>query len=142
MNRLNLATAALVLGLAPVLALAQSAIDGAWKMARTDGSADSGWGVSFKTTRNTVTMSAPTGASYVARLDGTDAPFKGDSSADPTTSVSVTMPSDRVLVEVAKRNGQPWLSTRMEVDASGKTAQVTWNNLRTLKGGSYDMVKQ
>jgi hypothetical protein len=128
-------TRALLAGLTllPMLAAAQSAVDGRWK------SKDSDEIVTFKTESDRVTMAASTGFGYTAKLDGSDAPAKGDKVVD---AVSVTMPDRNTLVETSKKDGKAWLTMRMQVDASGRLAKVTWKNLRTDKSGGYDMVKQ
>ncbi len=91
MIRLKWMVTALLAGLTslPMLAAAQSAIDGRWK------SKDSDEIVTFKTEGDRVTMAASTGVGYTARLDRSDAPVKGDKVVD---TVSVSMPDKRTLV--------------------------------------------
>lgn len=117
----------------PMLAAAQTAIDGRWK------SKDSDEIVTFKTESRRVTMAASTGVGYTAPLDGSDAPVKGDKVVD---TVSVTMPDKYTLVETNKKDGKAWLTMRMQVDAGGRTAKVSWQNLKNGKSGGYEMVKQ
>ena len=135
--RAILATA--LLALAPAVALAQATVDGTWMVVNADKSLDPGSLVTFRVERDTVAMSAVSGISYKARVNGTDAKVTGD---ENSTSVSVTMPRKNVLVEVSKRNGKPWLSMRMDVDPDGKTAKVTWRNLNSGKSGGHVMAKQ
>ena len=130
--------ASALLALAPAFAAAQSAVDGTWMVIK-DGALDIGSVVTFRVNREAVEMSSLSGISYKAKLNGADAKVSGD---EKTTSVSVTMPRKNVLVEVSKRDGKPWLTMRMEVEADGKTARVTWKNLKTDKGGSYEMARQ
>ena len=129
---------AALLALTPALAFAESVFDGSWMVVKEDKSMDLNSVVTFKVARNLVEMSALTGVSYKARLNGADAKVEGDPN---TTTVSVTMPRKNVLVEVFKRDGTPWLSTRIEVDASGNAAKVTWKNSKTDKSGGYEMAK-
>ena len=117
----------------PMLATAQSAIDGKWK------ARDSDEVVAFKTESGSVTMAASTGSGYTAKLDGTDAPAKGDRAVD---TVSVVMPDKHTLEETNKKNGKAWLTMRMQVDPSGTTAKVTWKNIQTGKSGGYELLKQ
>ena len=128
-----------MLALAPAVALAQSVIDGTWMVIAADKSLDPGSLVTFKVERDAVAMSAVSGISYRARLNGADAKVEGDRNSDV---VSVTMPRKNVLVEVSKRDGKPWLSMRMEVEPDGKTAKVTWRNLNTGKSGGHEMARQ
>lgn len=128
-----------MLMLAPALALAQSAFDGTWMPIKEDKTVDLNSVITYKVGRESIEMSALSGVSYKAKLNGADAAVTGDLN---TTSVSVTMPRKNVLLEVSKRDGKPWQSMRMEVDAGGKTAKVTWKNIKTEKGGGYEMAKQ
>jgi hypothetical protein len=130
--------AAATLVFTPAFAAADSPVEGSWMVLKDDKSLDLNSVVSFKVAREVVEMSTLSGISYKARLNGADARVEGDPN---TTSVSVTMPRRNILVEVSKRDGNPWLSMRMEVDPAGKTAKVTWKNLKTDKGGSYEMAK-
>jgi len=51
-----------------------------------DSLSDNGLAFTYKVEGESLTMSNPTGQSYTAKLDGTEAPYKGDPG---TTSVSV-----------------------------------------------------
>ena len=130
---------ALMLFTMPAMALAQSVFDGSWMVLKNDKSLDLNSVVTFKVERDTVAMSTLSGISYKAKLNGADAKVEGDLK---TTSVSVTRPKKNVLLEISKRDGKAWLSMRMEVEPDGKTAKVTWKNLDTDKGGSYEMARQ
>jgi hypothetical protein len=123
---------------APALA-AGSAFDGQWMAVKADGSLDLESIVNYKIEKKTVEMSAITGFSYKAKVDGPDVPVEGDPNA---STVSVSMPAKNVLIETSKRAGKPWQQLRMEVDAGGKTAKVTWKSAKGDKAGSYSMAKQ
>ncbi len=132
--------AIVALALTPAIACAAgSVVDGNWMVLKDDNSRDLNSVVSFKVASETIELSTLSGISYKATLDGADAKVAGDPNS---THVSVTMPTKNVLLEISKRDGKPWLSMRMEVDAEGKTARVTWKNLGTEKSGSYVMAKQ
>jgi hypothetical protein len=130
---------AALLALAPLLAIAASPIDGFWMIVKDDKSLDPGSQVEYKVERDHVSMTTPMGAAYRAKVDGTDAPMENDTN---TTAVSVKMPARNVLVETAKNNGKPWLVTTIEIDAGGKTAKVSWKNLKNNQAGSYTLSKQ
>lgn len=66
-----------------------------------------------------LTMTNPTGQSYTAELDGTEAPYKGDPG---TTSVSVKMLGN-TLVEIDKRAGKIISISKMTVASDGKSAK-------------------
>ena len=123
----------------PVIAAAQSVFDGSWMVLKDDKSLDLNSVVTFKVDREVVELSTLSGISYKAKLNGADAKVEGD---PKTTTVSVTRPKKNVLLEISKREGKPWLSMRMEVEPDGRTAKVTWKNLNTDKGGSYEMARQ
>jgi hypothetical protein len=136
---IRMVIAAAGLAVSPAFALAASPIEGTWMVVNDDKSLDLASLVSFKVSQETVEMTAASGLAYKARLNGADAKLRGDINGG---TVSVTMPRKNVLLEVTKRDGKPWLSMRMEVDADGKAAKVTWKNLRTDKGGGYGMARQ
>lgn len=131
--------AAAWLAVSPAFAFAASPVEGTWMVVNDDKSLDLASLVSYKLEHETVEMMAASGLAYKARLNGADAKLKGDVHGG---SVSVTMPRKNVLLEITKRDGKPWLSMRMEVDADGKGAKVSWKNLRTDKGGNYEMARQ
>jgi hypothetical protein len=135
---IRIALAAL-LAFAPALAWAQSVFDGSWMVLKEDKTLDLNSVVTFKVGREVAELSTLSGITYKAKLNGADAKVEGD---PKTTTVSVTRPAKNVLLEISKRDGKPWLSMRMAVEPDGKTAKVTWKNLTTDKGGSYEMAKQ
>ena len=98
-------------------------LSGSWRRARIDTMTESL--VTFKTEGGVLSMSAPPGGSYQAPLDGTPAPIKGDPG---TEMVSVRMKDARTLEEVAYRQGKPFMTTTMSVEADGQRAKVTWRH--------------
>ena len=76
---------------------------------------------SFEFSGNEVTMTNPTGQTYTAKLDGTDAPVKGDPGV---TSVSVKMLAKNTLQEIYKRDGKPISVIKTTLDADGKSVHV------------------
>jgi hypothetical protein len=58
-------------------------------------------------------MTSSTGQSYSAKLDGTDAPYKGDPGV---SSVSVKRLSDKTFEETDKRDGKAIRVKRMMID--------------------------
>jgi len=95
-------------------------ISGSWRTDKANASADAlTW--SYKVNGNELTMSNPTGQSYTAKLDGTEAPYKGDPG---TTSVSVKMLDKNTLQETDKRDGKVMSIVKMTVSADGKSAVI------------------
>ena len=131
--------AAVLLLCAPALALAASPFDGFWMKVNPDQSLDPSSQVEYKLDRNQLSMTTPQGASYRARVDGTDAPMANNPN---TTHVSVKLEGKNMFVETSKSGGKPWFVTTMEVAADGQTARVTWKNLKNNESGSYAMSRQ
>lgn len=94
------------------------AISGSWRMAKMDTLSDNGLTITYKIAGDSLNMSSPTGQSYTAKLDGTEAPYKGDPG---TTSVSVKKVDNNTVEETDKRDGKVISVERMTVSADGKT---------------------
>jgi hypothetical protein len=98
------------------------AISGSWRTSKMDSVSDNGLAFTYKVEGDSLTMTNPTGQSYTAKLDGTDAPYKGDPG---TTSVSVKKVDKNTLEETDKRDGKVITVTRMAVAANGKSMSIT-----------------
>jgi hypothetical protein len=94
------------------------ALSGSWRNTKAESISDNAMEVTFKVDTDTLNMTAPTGQSYAAKLDGSDAPYKGDPGV---TSVSVKRISKNVFEETDKRNGKVIGINRMTVGPDGKT---------------------
>ena len=94
------------------------AISGSWKMAKMDQLSDNGMTITYKTAGDSITMTTPTGQTYTAKMDGTEAPYKGDPG---TTSVSVKKTGPNSLEETDKRDGKVISVVKIVVAADGKT---------------------
>jgi len=93
-------------------------ISGSWRTEKVDMSATT-W--TFKANGNELTSTDSTGSSYTAKLDGTDAPYKGDPGI---TSVSVKMLGRDTLEETFKRDGKVIEIHKVTVSTDGKTLKV------------------
>lgn len=96
-------------------------ISGSWKMAKFDTVSENGLSFAYKVSGDSLTMTAPTGQSYTAKLDGTEAPYKGDPG---TTSVMVKKMGPNVLEETDKRDGKVISVAQITVSADGKTMKI------------------
>jgi hypothetical protein len=95
-------------------------ISGSWRTEKADVSAES-LTYTFKVNGNELAMTNATGGSYTAKLDGTDAPVKGDPGL---TSVSVKMLGKNTLEETYKRDGKVTVIYKSTVSSDGKTLKV------------------
>jgi len=99
-------------------------ISGSWRTEKADSpAAVLTW--TYKVNGDELTMTNPTGQSYTAKLDGTDAPYKGDPG---TTSVSVKMHGKNMLEETDKRDGKVIAVIKMTVEADGKTMKTVYED--------------
>jgi len=96
-------------------------ISGSWRTSKFDTVSDNGLLVTFKVDGDTLTMTTPTGQSYTAKLDGTEAPFKGDPG---TTSVSVKRTGKNSFEDTDKRDGKVISVARNTVSSDGKTMTI------------------
>jgi hypothetical protein len=75
----------------------------------------------YKVDGNVLTMTTPTGQSYTAKMDGSDAPMKGDPGV---TSVSVKMVGKDTLEETDKRDGKVISVNKSTVTSDGKMMKI------------------
>ncbi|HEV7218120.1 MAG TPA: hypothetical protein VGN39_04540 [Terriglobales bacterium] len=113
------------------------AVSGSWRTTKLENFSDNGLTITFKTEGDSLTMSTPTGQTYTAKLDGTDAPYKGDPG---TSSVSVKRISKNTVEETDKRDGKVITVLRMTVAPSGKTMTVVVND--KLRGTTSQFVAE
>jgi hypothetical protein len=108
-------------------------ISGSWHTEKWNASAATlTW--TYKTNGNELAMTSATGESYNAKLDGTDAPVKGNAGV---TSVSVKMLGKDTLEETSKRDGKVIAIVKETVSADGKTMKWTFDDKlqgTTMKG--------
>ena len=97
------------------------ASSGSWVTSKMETLSDNGLMFTYKVEDGSLSMSNPNGQSYVAKLDGTEAPYKGDPG---TSSVSVKSMGKNTIEETDKREGKVISVARMTVGADGKTMTV------------------
>ena len=115
------------------------AISGSWVTAKLDTLSDNGLVVTFKVDGDSLKMSNQTGQSYVAKLDGTEAPYKGDPG---TTSVSVKSVGKNTIEETDKRDGKVIGVSRMTVAADGKTMTAKFEDKLRGTSSQFTATKQ
>ena len=97
------------------------AISGAWRTTKFENFSENGLTFTYKVEGGALTMTNQTGQTYTAKLDGTEAPYKGDPG---TTSVSVKRLGKDTIEETDKRDGKVIALLHMTVAPSGKTMTV------------------
>ncbi len=98
-----------------------NAISGSWRTTKFETISNNGLMWTYKVSGDELTMTAPTGQSYTAKLNGSEAPFKGDPG---TTSVSVKMMGKSTLEETDYRDGKPITMMKMVLAPDGKTMKI------------------
>ena len=115
------------------------AISGSWVTSKLDTLSDNGLMVTFKVEGDSLSMNSPTGQSYVAKLDGTDSPYKGDPGV---TSVSVKKMGKDTIEETDKRDGKAISVSRMTVGADGKTLTAKFEDKLRGTSSQFTATKQ
>ncbi len=115
------------------------AISGSWRTTKLTNVSDNGLLTTYALSGTTLTMTAPTGQSYSAPVDGTDSPFMGDPGQ---TSVSIKRVNDNTVDETDRRDGKVIGSAHITVSADGKTMTVVWKDALHGSSGSYTAMKQ
>jgi hypothetical protein len=100
------------------------AISGSWRLVEAD-LTNHDEDTDYRISDGVLTMSDRMGRSFKAKLDGTDAPYKGDSQF---TSVSVKQIDPLTLEETDKAGAQAVKVTQWKVDADGKTMHVRFDD--------------
>jgi hypothetical protein len=97
------------------------AISGSWRTTKFDNVSDNGITFTYKVDGDSLNMSSPTGQSYTAKLDGSNAEYKGDPG---TNGVSVKRLGKNIIEETDKRDGKVISVAKMTVSADGKTMTI------------------
>jgi hypothetical protein len=97
------------------------AISGSWRTTKLENISDNGLTFTYKVEGDSLTMTNQTGQTYTAKLDGTEAPYKGDPG---TTSVSVKRMGANTMEETDKRDGKVISVSHMTVAPDGKTMTI------------------
>ncbi len=115
------------------------AISGSWRTSKLDDFSANALTITFKVEGDSLHMTDPTGHSYVAKMDGTDSPYKGDPG---TTSVSVKKISSNSYEETDKRDGKALSIAKFTVSADGKTITLAVHNVRQGTDAQFVGTKQ
>jgi hypothetical protein len=116
-----------------------AAVSGSWRLTKLESLSDNAIVWSYKVSGGSLTMSAKTGQTYTAKLDGSEAPMQGDPGV---TSVSVKMLGKNVLQETDKRNGKVVSVATTTLNPDGKTGKVSATDTLANRTMTYAIVKQ
>jgi hypothetical protein len=115
------------------------AISGSWRILKFEALSDNAITWTYKVSGDELAMTNPTGQSYNAKLNGTEAPFKGDLG---TTSVAVKMRGKNTLEETDKRGDKVLSVSIMTVEPEGKTAKIVVDDKLHGTTSQFVAVKQ
>jgi len=115
-----------------------ASLSGSWRI-ETSTLSDNAASFTLKTEGDMLTSSSPTGQSFSARLDGSEAPYKGDPGQD---TISVRKLSALVYLETDKRDGKIIGTSKWVVAADGKSMAVHWVDTLHKTSGVAVNVKQ
>lgn len=114
-------------------------VSGSWRMSKLESVSDNGLVWTYKVNGDQITMTTPTGQTYTAKLDGTDAPMMGDPGV---SSVSVMMNGADTLVETDKRDGKVIGIMTMTIGGDGKTAKISYDDKLQNRTNQVQAIKQ
>jgi hypothetical protein len=115
------------------------AVSGSWVTSKLENLSENGRTVTLKVEGDTLSMSSPNGQSYVAKLDGTESPYKGDPGI---TSVSVKSMGKNTIEETDKRDGKVISVARFTVGSDGKNMKVKVEDKLHETTGQFTATKQ
>jgi hypothetical protein len=107
------------------------AVSGSWKLTKTEAS-DNVDVTTFKVVGDSLSRNDVEGSSYVAKLDGSPAPYVGDPRWD---HVSVKMINPSTIEETLTQHGELRMKARWSVDQDGVTMHAHFED---PKGSTFD----
>lgn len=115
------------------------AISGSWVTSDIAGFSDNGLLFTYKEDGGKLGMTTPTGQSYQARTDGSEAPYKGDPGI---TTVKVKQVGKNSLVETDLRDGKVIAVVKSTLSADGKSMEMVYDDKLQGRTTSYTAFKQ
>jgi hypothetical protein len=103
-----------------------NALSGEWRLVETD-LTNRDEDTTYKISGDTLTMSDRMGRSFIARLNGSDAPYKGD---PQYASVSVKTIYSRTMEESDKKGGKVVQINRWSVSPDGQTIHASFDDTK------------
>jgi hypothetical protein len=102
-----------------------NAISGSWRMKSLSDMSSNGITWTYKVNGDDLTMTTVTGQSFTAKMDGSEAPMKGDPGV---TTVSVKKVGKSTLEETDKRDGKIVGVMKSTVNPDGKTMKIVYED--------------
>ena len=115
------------------------AISGSWRTSGYGNVSDNALTRTYKVDGDSLSMSAPTGESFTAKMDGTQAPYSGDPG---TTSVSLKKLGTHAIQETDRRDGKVISIVKMTVAPDGKSMTIAVNDKLHDTSMSFVAMKQ
>jgi hypothetical protein len=115
------------------------AISGSWVTTAFANLSDNGTTLTYKTDGDMLTMTDLTGQSFTAKMDGTEAPYKGDPGI---TTVSVKAIGKHTILETDKRGSKIIDTLRSTVSMDGKSMSVAYDDKLQNRTTTYMATKQ
>lgn len=114
-------------------------LSGSWQPLKMESISDKELLVTYRLEDDTLSMTRPTGQSYTAKLNGTDAPYKGD---PDTNGVALKRIDKNTIEETTKLDGKAVSVTRMVVASDGKSMTVSVRDAQDGTTNQFTMRKQ
>lgn len=116
---------------------APNKITGEWKPDKLTAASENSMTYAYKMTGDTFSMKGPQGSSYEAKMDGSDAPYKGDPGI---TTVSITKIDANTVEETDKRDGKAIGVAHLSVDPDGKHLKLNYED--KLQGQNFNVTAE
>lgn len=104
------------------------ALSGSWQPLKIESVSDEALLITYRLEGDILKMVRPTGQSYSAKLDGSDAPYKGDPNI---TAVSVRRVDANTIEETDKFKSKVLNVVRTTVDPDGKSMSIVITNIQS-----------
>jgi hypothetical protein len=114
------------------------ATSGSWRISKIQES-ENGLTTTYKSNGDELTMTEPTGETYTAKLDGTDAPVTGAYSYD---TVSLKKIDAHTIEETEKREGTVIGVAKITVSSDGKKMTVVYTSKPSERTSTYVATKK
>ena len=116
-----------------------SPLSGSWRTKKIENLSDNAITWTYKVSGDELTMTAPTGQTFTAKMDGTEAPMKGDPGV---STVSVKKVGSNTIEQTSKRDGKIIDVSKSTVAPDGKTMSIVDQDKLHGSSMKYTAMKQ